>query len=743
MIDNEVFLTDFCDTMGRKNLVVEITRVEKNKVTGQEYYKPTFQETITPQQIKNWAKTRQNINILGSVTAREFGNGRAGKRDIQSKNHLIFDLDLKDSIKNFEDRSTSEKKHLVRQVFEDCKNDIESCGLGHLWFACYSGNGLHLWFRSSEPIPTDDSKRYELFYLACLAKLEKALKLNLDHAFKTPAQLIRLPLSLNCKDESNIIQTEILYHNAKADSSRELVAILKESINMELIKHAQVVPIKTETMRAKLDEDSHKESLRSALTFDKILQHRGLPNYSQGKPQGEWFLIPSPWKNEKNPSCNLNIGGKYFKDRSANKEGDIFDFIAELHNLNIKADFLKVLKIAEEITGIPSPKAEKAKRGKADDSEEKKKITRENYYTFFEKQLPNLCTDILTGQMFFKDKEKKGAWAVAMNALLWLEAESSESGLKHTMVGRWLTSYGRECLKPRLLVDIPEWDGKDRIKQIASCVHIKKDTGLNQEHFEEFLKQWGARIFERLDDSLVQNPLLLLVGGQGIGKDFLIQSMVGGLGRYYAEGSIGRKAEDDYQTMARSLVINLAEFDRTAQTEVGYLKDLIYKPQATFRQPYARQPESVDFHCSWIASSNETDLLRDASGNRRFVIFEIEKIDHSYPTDESLQILAQFKALKGKKVSPEARAAMDIYIKEKTPPTIEEQVLDVFDNLMNSDFYRERTVLTCNAAHGVIAEVAKTVRQSTLKVTRILSKAGRSRTGSGRRREVFLPENNR
>ena len=743
MIDSEVFLTDFCDTMSRESLVVEIA-------VGK-YYEASHYKTITPQQIKKLARTRQNVHILGSVTDRFFPEKtRARNPDVPSKNHLVFDLDLKQSIKDFEKKPTSEKKLHVIKLFNDCKDDIGSCGLGPLWFALYSGNGLHLWFKSANPIAIEETKRYELFYSDCRVKLESVLNLSLDTAFeKTPSQLIRLPLSQNCKDEKNIIQTEILFHNKEADSSKELGAILKERVSMEAAtKQAQVVHIHTRPMKPFSSDEIHKihkEALRSSLTFDKVLEHKVLPNYSQGKKRGDWVKILSPWTNEKTPSCSLNVTGKYFIDRSAHKKGSIFDFIAELNNLNIKADYLKVIKIAEEITGIHPPKQEKAKKGAETEGTEKEpKKTSYDYYNFLKEQLPNICRDVLTGQMLFR--EKGGAWEVAMNALPWLEAKGSEIGLKPPMIGRWLACYGREQLKPRLLIDIPQWDNVDRIKTISKCVHIKKDTGITQEHFEDYVKQWGAKIFEKLENNSVQNEseILLFIGGQGIGKDRLIYSMVGGLGRYYNEGSIGRRENDDYMLASQSLVINLSEFDQTARTDIGYLKDFITKKEVTLRKPYALEPESLTLRHSLIASSNESDLLRDSTGNRRFAPFEIEKIDWNYPIDDSLQILAQFKALKGHRVSKEAKEAMDIYIKEKTPPTVVEQVLDVFDNLMLGDWGKcggMENVIRHHEAHGIIAEVARDVRIAPVRVTTILSKHDRSRTGTGRRREVYLPVN--
>ena len=722
------FLPDFCKTLNQPGCVVELAKEWGAK--GSSHFK-----VITPEIIKEAAQIRQNIGILGSVTQREFGTGRAGKDDIKAKSYVAFDLDLKDSIPDFKTWAKEEKESHVKKLFEDKKQAIEACGLGSIWIASYSGNGLHLWFRAFSPIKIDSPKNYEGFYLECVSRLEKALVCPFDKACKDQNRLMRLPQSWNIKDPSNPIKTGEIYHNEAADSSIELHGLWENTVKMEQANNVIPLPLPTKSFFSKA---AHKEAVKEAITFEEILIHFGYSKMDTIIRKGDTLTISSPWNSDATPSCFLHNDTKKFKDFSSENGGDTLDFIAYLWKLDVKKDFRKVFKIAEEITGITEPKSNKETgEEKAKDEE----ITKEDYYKLFKKVLPDLCRDILTGQMFFKEKD--GAWAVAMNALPWVEALGSEIGLKMPLIGRWLTYYGRDELKARLLVDIPKWDEIDRVKEISKCLHLKQDTGLTQEHFEDYLKQWGSKIFEKLGDNSVQNEseILLLVGGQGIGKDRLIYSLVGGLGRHYSEGTIGRKENDDYQLAAQSLVINLSEFDQTARTDIGYLKDFITKKEVTLRKPYAREPETLSLRHSLIASSNEGDLLRDSTGNRRFAQFEIERIDWSYPTDQSLQILAQFKASMKHRVSPESKAAMDTYIKEKTPPTIQEQVLDVFDNLMRGSWANNSDVLKHHEAHGIIAEVAKTVRILPIRVTTILSKNNRSRTGTGRRREVYLPEN--
>lgn len=363
---------------------------------------------------------------------------------------------------------------------------------------------------------------------------------------------------------------------------------------------------------------------------------------------------------------------------------------------------------------------------------------REQYYDLFETFLPELCSDIITERLVFKSED--GRWLPAYNQLQWLEAEATDVKLFPSMIKRWLADYERERAIKRLLLDLPKWDGIDRIKLITECVHLNPETGLTRVHFYECLCQFGAKVFEKVTVISIQNECIIIIGPQGAGKDELLRAFFGSFGPYYAEATIGRNQNDDYQLANRSLVINLSEFDQTAKAEVAYLKDYITKSRVTMRVPYGREPEELLLRHSLVASSNESNILRDSTGNRRFFIFEIDKIDWNYPTDQGDQILAQFKALKGYRISPETKKAMDEYIASKTPMSLDAQVISAFDNVMTSRLSDlDGSYAANNGAHAVIKEVAAVCRVSYQKVTSILTNNGRSKKGAGNKREVFLP----
>jgi hypothetical protein len=324
-----------------------------------------------------------------------------------------------------------------------------------------------------------------------------------------------------------------------------------------------------------------------------------------------------------------------------------------------------------------------------------------------------------------------------MNQVLALEALviEEENGLRTGDVKRFL-SLLRSRMEPKLLVNIPEWDGLDRIKVIAQCLHAKN---LGHDHIEELLKEWGAKMFERIDDTSVQNPMLIFTGGQGLGKSELVKSMLGGLDHYFKGGRIGANDKDDDLRLTKTIAWCIDEFDQTRKADVARLKELIFRESVTFRSPYAAMDETISCRYSFMATANVSDLLRDPTGNRRYRIVELDNIDWSYPTNESPQVLAQFKALRGYRISEVTKSIIDAYTEEATPPTLEEQITSAFDDMMTD---RIPVVARGHETIQIRNELRAMFKVSDNYICRVLKDSGRSRRGAQNSLEMFMPDNN-
>ena len=96
------------------------------------------------------------------------------------------------------------------------------------------------------------------------------------------------------------------------------------------------------------------------------------------------------------------------------------------------------------------------------------------------------------------------------------------------------------------------------------------------------------------------------------------------------------------QQMAQMLLINLDEFNQISpRTQQGFLKNIITLSSVKIKRPYGRHVEDFPRRASFIATTNQTDVLTDPSGSRRFLSVELTgPIDVSTPLNYE-QLYAQ------------------------------------------------------------------------------------------------------
>ncbi len=302
----------------------------------------------------------------------------------------------------------------------------------------------------------------------------------------------------------------------------------------------------------------------------------------------------------------------------------------------------------------------------------------EAYRYLIDAIMSDIRKDFLTGVTFYRDAHDK--LTPIENDIDYLRSLAMSCGLNaNKMLAHLMRRI--KLLKPMWLIDIPAWDQVDRLRTLCYSTRIEN---LSVECFYQHMLSWGSGIFARAADPYYQNKVMISRGNQGIGKDFFVKTICKALGPYVGTWTNSRHEKDIIEIMERSLVLNVPEFDNTHQNEIAMLKALITKYQATFRTPYARKAASIDLRTSFISSANVEYLLRDSTGNRRYLIFVILGFDLMDKFDEfdSMQILAQFKNAfeVGFKVGLEHKVAMDNYIASQTPPTVETQILDFWND---------------------------------------------------------------
>ena len=172
------------------------------------------------------------------------------------------------------------------------------------------------------------------------------------------------------------------------------------------------------------------------------------------------------------------------------------------------------------------------------------------------------------------------------------------------------------------------WDGKPHIATMAGYFVDKYGR------FHDWIRRWMigavARVYEP-----TQNRMLVLDSDQGLGKSFWVSWLASPMPRHMIEGPIDPANKDSWVRLINKWVWEVAELGSTTRkADREALKHFLSVQFATVRPPYGK----FDLHKPALASfigtvNNESGILSDPTGNRRFMISHLTDIDWSYSKD--------------------------------------------------------------------------------------------------------------
>ena len=192
--------------------------------------------------------------------------------------------------------------------------------------------------------------------------------------------------------------------------------------------------------------------------------------------------------------------------------------------------------------------------------------------------------------------------------------------------------------------NLVEYTGdKDHIEELALTI-----TTTKPELWKECFKKWFvAMVACVLDEKQINQTVIVFSGKQGLGKTTWIEKLMPReLKQYIFSGTVNPNNKDTLIHLAECMLINLDELENLNRTEIGSLKELITKTHIRMRKAYGHNNENMPRRASFAGSVNTAQFLNDTTGSRRFLCFELEKIEYQHEVDINLcyaQALKLFK----------------------------------------------------------------------------------------------------
>lgn len=171
------------------------------------------------------------------------------------------------------------------------------------------------------------------------------------------------------------------------------------------------------------------------------------------------------------------------------------------------------------------------------------------------------------------------------------------------------------------LRSLPAWDGEDYIGQLAAMVptQMAEWSRLFYRWFLSMVAHWMD-----IDPEHSNATAPILIGDQGFRKSTFCRLLLPPELRQYFTDSIDfRNDVEAERYLGRFLLVNIDEFDQLSDSQFAFVKHLFQKPVANIRRSYSQAIEAQRRYASFIGTSNQSEILRDPTGNRRYICVEV------------------------------------------------------------------------------------------------------------------------
>ena len=159
------------------------------------------------------------------------------------------------------------------------------------------------------------------------------------------------------------------------------------------------------------------------------------------------------------------------------------------------------------------------------------------------------------------------------------------------------------------------WDGTPRLEDWLHDFLGAEDSEYTAGIGRLFMIGMVARIMK---PGCKNDYMLILEGSQGIRKSSACRVLAGD--RYFSDNlpPIRDANKDLSQHLAGKWLIEMAEMSATSRADTEALKAFLTRTHETYRPAYGRNEITQPRQCVFIGTTNRSEYLRDATGDRRF-----------------------------------------------------------------------------------------------------------------------------
>ena len=172
----------------------------------------------------------------------------------------------------------------------------------------------------------------------------------------------------------------------------------------------------------------------------------------------------------------------------------------------------------------------------------------------------------------------------------------------------------------REYLDSLKWDGVERVDTLLIDYLGAEDIPYNRYTIRKVMAALVARVYK---PGIKFDNMLVLTGAQGLGKSTFLNTLGGD---WYSDSLTTVSGKEAFEQLQGVWLVEMGELTATKKADIESIKHFLSKQEDRYRQAYGRRTENYPRQCVIVGTTNDTEFLRDRTGNRRFWPIDVGRI---------------------------------------------------------------------------------------------------------------------
>lgn len=159
---------------------------------------------------------------------------------------------------------------------------------------------------------------------------------------------------------------------------------------------------------------------------------------------------------------------------------------------------------------------------------------------------------------------------------------------------------------------VPNWDGKKRLDSLFIDYLGAEDNIYVRDVTR---KSIVAAVARAMTPGIKYDNMPILAGPQGIGKSTLLKILGGS---WFSDSLTSFEGKDACELIQGTWINEIGELNGLSRSETNAVKQFLSKTEDIYRAAYGRNTGHYPRRCVFFGTTNDSEFLRDKTGNRRF-----------------------------------------------------------------------------------------------------------------------------